>query len=124
MVEPATNPNRSVEHPVSQQDDCRFTASPRLLQPTADELGTDVSPLEVRDNAHWSEDDESAVSDPRPAELHVTDDHAIDLGNQCERARLVADGLDRFDYVVRLVAIARLFEGDALDFERRLPVYG
>jgi hypothetical protein len=28
------------------------------------------------------------------------------------------------DYVVRLVAISRLLEGEALDFERRLTIYG
>jgi hypothetical protein len=77
----------SVEPRVSEQDDCRFAATLCLLQPTSDELGTDASTLMLRENAHGAEDDERAVSDPRPAELHMANDHFIKLGNEGERPR-------------------------------------
>jgi hypothetical protein len=54
----------------------------------------------------------------------VANDHFIKLGNEGERPRLVADGSDRFNNVVSLVAISRLLECEALDFERKLPIYG
>jgi hypothetical protein len=63
-----------------------------------------------------------AVSDPRSAELHVADDHLVKLGNEGEGTFFVADGSDRFDYVLYRVAVSRLLEGEALDIERIVPV--
>ncbi len=100
-------PESSIEPRVSEQDDCRFAATLCLLQTTSDELGTDASALVVWENPHGAEDDERAVSDPRPAELHVANDYFIKLGNEDERPRLVADSSDRFNNVVSLVAISR-----------------
>jgi hypothetical protein len=52
----------------------------------------------------------------------VANDPSIMFGNEGERTFFVADGSDRFDYVVYLVAVPRLTEGEDLDIERIAPV--
>lgn len=101
-----------IEVRVSEQYDCRLPAAMCFAQTAADELGPDASSLVIRTDPRRTENHQRAVPDPRSAELHVANDPSITFGNEGERTFFVADGSDRFDYVVYRVAVPRLMEGE------------
>jgi len=111
-----------IEVRVSEQNDCRLLAAMCLVQTAADELRPDASSLVIRTDPHRTENHQRAVPDPRSVELHVANDPSITFGNEGEGTLFVADGSDRFDYVLYRVAVPRLQEGEGLDTQRIVPV--
>ena len=52
------------------------------------------TPLTFGEHPDRAERQDIGLPHPSPAHLHVADDLALELGHECERAGLVADGLD------------------------------